>query len=340
MPALTTVKISADGPVYNWGTLARLPPELSTPAQTTFYRNTKLGWSVCPLGFDTHKFPVMDYQVVIPGIRLLGSPKPRRTFPDYSGRYGRETVESFAKELAENGELIKEESAALLANLTHDLRALSGQIYNAAELAKTNLIKMAYGAAMQQADDLLAAQQMLSLRLDMLDYSTGIALDKTPEAIPVYKKFDKIVKCFRPAALLNEIDLEILGPSQGYTFGPPVFELVPFVILENALKYSPKRSKVLVKVSDFDKYIDAHIVSFGPKIQNRETDRIFEQGFRGAAAEATGKSGSGIGLFAAHSLVRGSFGGELTVFQDKVAGEFGGKSFWSTRFHCRVPRVS
>jgi K+-sensing histidine kinase KdpD len=148
-----------------------------------------------------------------------------------------------------------------------------------------------------------------------------------------------VVKCFEPNVHLSELKLEIHGPSSGFTYGAPVFELVPFVLIENAVKYAPKRSPITVKISDFDDHIDAHVQSFGPKITKAELSRIFEQGFRAEAARKTGKSGSGVGLFAAWSLVRGSFHGTLTVAQDPVVVNFDGVDVWRTTFSCRVPRA-
>ncbi len=339
MAALSLYRVISGVPLYDQGSLFGLVAELRTLSQVESYRRAPLGWSMCPLGYGVYKFSLGNEQIVIPGIFYPDMPSPKRKFPSYALRFSKAIIEDFADEMRNFGDEVDVASAALVANLTHDLRALSGQIYNSSEVLKSALDNNAYSSVRRHSDSITAAQQMLSLRLDMLDYSTGLALDRDPEAIPVYKKYDKVVKCFQPNADVSEIRLEIAGPSQGYTFGAPVFELVPFVLVENAMKYSPKRSVVKVKVTDFDKYIDAHVQSFGPKIAKAEIGRLFEQGFRGEAARKSGKSGSGIGLYAAKSLIRGSFNGELSVTQDAVAINMDGSEVWGTTFSCRVPRV-
>lgn len=339
MAAISLYRFNLGAPVYVQGSLFGLIAELRAPSQVESYRRAPLGWSSCPLGYGLYKFPLGNEQIVVPGILYPEMSSPKRKFPNYSLRFPKAAIEEFAEEMQNVGDEVDAASAALVANLTHDLRALSGQIYNSSEVLKSALDNNAYSSVRRHSDSITAAQQMLSLRLDMLDYSTGLALERDPEAIPVYKKYDKVVKCFQPNADVSEIKLEIAGPSQGYTFGAPVFELVPFVLVENAMKYSPKKSIVKVKVTDFEKYIDAHVQSFGPKITRAEIERLFEQGFRGEAARKSGKSGSGIGLYAAKSLIRGSFNGELSVTQDAVAINMDGAEVWGTTFSCRVPRV-
>jgi hypothetical protein len=48
--------------------------------------------------------------------------------------------------------------------------------------------------------------------------------------------------------------------------------------------------------------------------------------------------GSGLGLFAAKTLVEGNFGGSIRVSQGEFSYELGGKSWWRTTFGISVPR--
>lgn len=340
MPAIAMIEFGEDGDNLHRGILIPLPSELASSHQRDVYRKAKLGWSACQLGYSFYKFAVLGRQFVFPGIKLAGAPKPRRVFPGYQTSYDAKAIEALASEIVAQADQIDEKASELVSKLTHDLRKVSSQIINSLELLKTNLAEGQTSRVRDQAEDIAAAQQVLSFRLDMMDYTTGLAFDTPHEAIPVYKKFDKIVKMFTASAAVSEVTMRLDGPSQGYTMGPSIFELIPFVLLENAVKYSPKRGHIEIKITDFPDRVDAHVRSFGPEIRGDEIKQVFDHGYRGKSAMLSGKSGSGIGLHAAYSLAVNSFGGTLTVHQSAAALRMDGQQVWGTTFSLSVPRVS
>lgn len=340
MTAVSLYKFKDGSFEYVRGSLLSLPIELTSNNHREAYRRATPGWSKCPFGYDVYKFTCLDEQVVIPGIRLPESRKPKHVYPSHICSFDKKAITDFAQSILDEAGKAEAKSVELTSKLAHDLRKVSSQIVNFVEMLKTSLSDHQYGKAMVQAENLSASQQMLSLRLDMLDYTTGLAFEVPHEAIPVYKKFDKVVRMFTETAKVNDIDIRLIGPSNGYAMGPPVFELVPFVLIENAVKYSPRRGPINVKVTDFDERIDAHVKSFGPKISDNEIERVFEANFWGRHAEASGKSGSGIGLHAAKSLMTGSFNGTLRVVQERTPVSLDGAEVWGTTFSLSVPRVS
>src|SRR3546814_19660665 len=77
------------------------------------------------------------------------------------------------------------------------------------------------------------------------------------------------------------------GRSRDNVVGPPIFEIIPFVIVENALKYAPTGSEVLVKFEEKTDEILIRFDSLGPVIGDKEKNRIFERSYRGEAVRGS-----------------------------------------------------
>lgn len=341
MYALTVVIEQAGDHAVTPGSLVSMPVELLTPEQMRRYLAAPAGWSICPLGYSVYGTQGPDgSRIIVPGIIIHGEKKPKRKLEGYSAIFDRKKIENFAKSIVDERRRIEEAAASELQALTHDIRALSAEIYTAADLVKSDIAERHYPAAAFRIETVIAAQQMLSIRLDIVDFSTGQFLEQAPERIPVYKKVHKVINCLKPKSVSQRTELVLQGPSLGFTYGPPIFELVPFVLVQNALKYAPADSEAIVKVSDSGSSISVHVQSLGPKIRASETDRIFDRGFRGVEAQKTGRSGSGLGLFAARALTRDAFGGDIDVIQDNFAAVINDREYYRTTFSVEIPRVA
>jgi signal transduction histidine kinase len=93
-------------------------------------------------------------------------------------------------------------------------------------------------------------------------------------------------------------------------------------VLDNALKYSPPRSPVTVRVSNGGVSNGNHAINFeitdhGPGIPAREQGRVFERFYRGPSVKNQ-IPGFGLGLAIANHIVQ-AHQGELTV--NSVPGE-------------------
>ncbi|MEY9401759.1 hypothetical protein ABIF66_002927 [Bradyrhizobium japonicum] len=111
-----------------------------------------------------------------------------------------------------------------------------------------------------------------------------------------------MVRCFRPKANAKGINLELRGPSRSLTYGPSPFDLVPYAIIDNAIKYAPANSSVDICVIDGVTDTRVKVRSLGPSIEPHEQRKIFEKGYRGKYAQRTPQP-SGLGLAAAKDLL-------------------------------------
>jgi signal transduction histidine kinase len=89
------------------------------------------------------------------------------------------------------------------------------------------------------------------------------------------------------------------------------------VLVENALQYTPLHTPLHLTGTRLGNGIEFRVADEGPGVAPADQARIFDKGFRGA--NATGRAGSGRGLYMARSVVE-VHGGTLS----KHIGDQGG----------------
>lgn len=99
-------------------------------------------------------------------------------------------------------------------------------------------------------------------------------------------------------------DIAVLGTHEGLV---QVFDN----LLENAIKYAPANTKILIEITAQDQDIFINIIDMGPGIPYSEKDRIFEKFFK-LDENAIENGSSGLGLAICRSLVR-NFNGDIWV---------------------------
>jgi len=324
------------------GALIRLPAELSTVAQSTYYASAPFGWSRCPQGYYVFaQSSSTGQKLVVPGLVLNAEAPPKKKFYFPPQKFDKAQIEALVSTylLEQAGVekaigLARRETEAEPGTLIHDLRALSGNIYHAGLEAKTDLERANYQACATRIDTVLAIQALLSLRIDSLDFASNPTL-QTPTDIPVFRRVDKIVRIFRARGNTKRLNIEIWGSSFGLIRGPNVFELVPFAILDNAIKYSPAGQNITVSFEETQNSVAVAFQSIGPKIEDNEIERIFDKNFRGM--NATGTAGTGIGLSNAKILVE-HFGGDIGVRQTIEKFSINMVPYMDTEFTIKFPR--
>lgn len=77
---------------------------------------------------------------------------------------------------------------------------------------------------------------------------------------------------------------------------------MPFILLENAVKYAPDGSVVNIIFREEYNNLYISIVSEGPTCAEDELSHLFTKGFRGSGAMLTKVPGNGVGLNLAKEL--------------------------------------
>lgn len=153
--------------------------------------------------------------------------------------------------------------------------------------------------ARNQALAIFETAQMVSARLDLIDFETNPEIFSSERKITgsVYGKFDKARKMLGPRARHNSVKISISGESRRKSDIYPVFDILPFLLVENAVKYAPKNSEISISIDEFPQSIDVKVESMGPLVDKGELKLIEEKGFRSTEAKKCGEKGSGFGLY-------------------------------------------
>lgn len=185
----------------------------------------------------------------------------------------------------------------ILGSTLHEVRRFSAQLTKFAERLSRETEGQIH--VNQTALSLFYTAGMISSRLAYTDIELNPrALEsQTVMRSGIYKKFDKAKRILTEEARDREVTIRLEGESRIEIDTLPVFELLPFVLLENGVKYSPPRQSVFIYFETIGKQQVVTIASIGPEVTDIELPRLFEKGFR---ANATANlPGEGLGLYLA-----------------------------------------
>lgn len=116
----------------------------------------------------------------------------------------------------------------------------------------------------------------------------------------VYKKFDKARKILKSKCYKKKVDLQFNGNSTFTIRAMNSFDIVPFLILDNAIKYSPKDNEINVYFDSLDgsqSKLDVVITSIGPFVDSKDLIRLTDRGFRCDNTLIKKTEGQGLGLY-------------------------------------------
>jgi signal transduction histidine kinase len=197
------------------------------------------------------------------------------------------------KRLIDEGRTIKE----ILDSTLHEVRRFSAQLSRFSE----RLSRETEGQAQlnQTAQSVFYTAGMISSRLAYTDIELNPrALEsQTVVRSGIYKKFDKARRILAEEARERGISIVLKGESRNEIEALPVFELLPFVLLENGIKYSPPKQAINVVFEFIGGRQIVTVKSIGPAVTDAELPRLFEKGFRGS--QTMSLPGQGLGLFLA-----------------------------------------
>ncbi|MCP4384889.1 MAG: HAMP domain-containing histidine kinase [Hyphomicrobiales bacterium] len=320
------------------GSLHNPPPELRDRYRVNQYLAIKKeGWSVSEFGYlclkKTDKF---GRKYLFPGHILEDGPKPTKKFLGYKAQFSKQQIEYYVQAHLERNDKLRTEAEQELTTLVHDLRHLSTAIYHSAEQAGRAFRENDRSELSDGLKTIVATQTMLKARTDYLDYVSGVDSFETLEKIPVYSRVDKVVKCFKAAARDKNINLKLHGESFRLTRGPNILDIVPYTLIDNAIKYSPPHNDIQVQVYDIENKTIVSVSSIGPVLEESEDERIFDRGFRGRNASLVRSAGTGIGLSVAKEIIE-EFSGEISVQGSGTVRAVDGIDYHEVEFKFMVP---
>lgn len=228
------------------------------------------------------------------------------------------------------------ETAADTRNMLHDVKTMAHAMMRTCESMIESLPGDTDTEKFEQADPdqirLIKAGRLMASCFRMMDIYVNPMYAKygRKRQVAVYKLVDMMVRTLEDRAQAKGVHMDISGPSHNLAWVYDSFDVLPLVLLDNAIKYCQSHHAVHVVVRDVGESVDVFVDSFGRPIAEEERARIFEKGFRTEDAKGEQSSGSGLGLYIAR-IVAEAHGAQVEY--EAIAQERGNIN----RFLFRVP---
>lgn len=114
------------------------------------------------------------------------------------------------------------------------------------------------------------------------------------DILPLFKRASKI---FRLKSNKKKIILEIVGDNLPRIYAFPIIKLIPYIILDNCIKYSPSKQSIDIEYTILSNTTMITITSLGPFVPKEEIPRLKEKFYRGTNSINTETEGKGLGLY-------------------------------------------
>ncbi|MEU0206310.1 sensor histidine kinase [Streptomyces canus] len=208
-----------------------------------------------------------------------------------------------ARTLAEGNRI----RTALLAAVSHDLRTPLAGIKAAVTSLRSDDVEW---SEQDQADLLEAIEE----GADRLDHLVGNLLDmsrlQTGTVTPLVREtdLDEVIPMALGGVPEDSVDMDVPETLPMVDVDRGLLERAVANVVENAVKYSPADTRVLVKASAIADRVEVRIVDRGPGVPDEAKDRIFEPFQR--YGDSPRGNGVGLGLAVARGFVE-AIGGTL-----------------------------
>lgn len=314
-------------------------PRYSKQHDSFFRGINEEGWSLCPSGFAVYAKFISDQSdllLVVHGLKVDGLSKAVGKTEGLTVKLPRDKIEKHVSNYLDAISQINQINSDTLIESIHEIRSVNAALYHASYQLQGMVHNS--GSAEALARNATALSELISARISLIDAlaSDDESLTSESKEIAIYRKFDKLHKCFIALGKSKKILIDLTGESNSLIKGDDFTDLIPLLLIDNAFKYSPDNKKIKIHFQESNDFVVCSIDSWGPKIESEELSKIFDRGFRGKNAEKSGKGGSGIGLFFLKMLVHNSEG-TIEVRQKEVYHKIKDVPYCETSFIIQFP---
>ncbi|NPE30977.1 HAMP domain-containing protein [Methanococcoides sp. SA1] len=113
------------------------------------------------------------------------------------------------------------------------------------------------------------------------------------ESLEIVEVINNSIEILANQAADKEIEIEFIEDREYFVLANNIIETVFTNIISNAIKYSPERTKVIIKIKENSEHTEITITDFGEGIDNAYKKTIFDRFER---VNKSGVKGSGLGL--------------------------------------------
>ena len=188
----------------------------------------------------------------------------------------------------------------LLSFMIHELRTTNRQIKESSRLLSLairgnrideELIRNHVSTIVEQSSGLSSWLAIADLYIDPDKFS------REPHRVfSLHQMFYRSQSNFKRLAESKRIRLHLYGIGKFNIVAHPIIDVVPYILLDNAIKYSPLNGSVDISLNEGAEMITAKVSSHGPFADQEELQRVCEAGYRGKHAQMASQIGNGLGL--------------------------------------------
>ena len=198
------------------------------------------------------------------------------------------------------------EKKELLENTIHEIRKLNTQLKGV-----TSKLTAALSNIRNLTDyieslnlDVYSISNLMTIRLDTYDLEVNpeLNLDAGKKPIAIYKKIEKVYKCLRGDIQKKNLNVKLEGQSHNSFNANNLIEIAFFIILDNAIKYSPKGKDIIITFNEKEDSLQLKFNNFGLRPSDEEKKLLFNRGQRGKIAIEQDIEGRGLGLYLLHQI--------------------------------------
>jgi signal transduction histidine kinase len=190
--------------------------------------------------------------------------------------------------------------------MSHDLKTPLARIQGMVDVIQRDehAVSQTQEEALQSIKS--STQDLLKFIDTILNYtkieSQGVELHL--ESRDLNQVLKEVLKKFEFMARSRRIELVLeFEPLFSISLDPELIKQVLGNLIENAIKYSPEGSKILISTEEADQFVVVQIADQGKGIPEDELANIFTKFYRSKEAKVSSVKGSGLGLYLAKYFV-------------------------------------
>lgn len=268
----------------------------------------------CPFGFVSYVFEMNEDNCIFTCLRVEDQYDKSKIIPKVKGESKRYREITY-KQLLDYVEAYKEydynqnqykDYRAFVEDIFHDIRKFNQQIKVKNErIYKKSQQNTKYKQILEFSRAIYVMSWFLTLRLNNHDfvYNEEMMKADVKTSYNMFKILDKVRHCIKYRGEERNVKIQLDAKQSCRDMKAyDCIELLPFLLLDNAIKYSPDNENVCVLLEEKGNTQYVKIKSLGPKVEDEEIELLVKQGYRGEKAQQLTTDGMGIGLYTAKCI--------------------------------------
>lgn len=193
----------------------------------------------------------------------------------------------------------------VLDDTLHELRKLNNALKKQAFYLRSEIEKESVNTSefLIRTKNILSTSQLISARLNAYDFTQNPgSIELNPKTkLNIYKKFEKASHCLE--LYLQDKNQKIIFHGSCHCLNEfyEIIDVLPFIIFENAMKYSPNSGIIDCRFNTKGSIIESIEISNKAYLPDKnEIPKLFTKKYRGKTVSNI--SGTGIGLYVAQQI--------------------------------------